>query len=157
MKKVTMLTAAVMMLAYGWVKGADVLLVPSGRGSNVLQSNDYGGVDIATSAFTVGFATGCVVTTAFPFCEGVIHGVYISSDNANSFVDVFDSTTGMIVPTDDKFLFRVYTATTQVSGTNGVNGTWAWMQHPVRFSKGLVFKANVATLNKVSVFFWRRR
>lgn len=165
MKKFYMLIAAVMVFGCSYLAWAgEVVNVPTSKGSNPLDSASYGGVDIATSSFSSSFATACLgapvtslaSTGSFDTCTGVVQGVYISSSGNADFVDVFDSTTGAITPTDDKFLFRVYSS----SGTppNGIpTGTWTWLNYPVRFNNGLVFKPSAATLNKVSVFYYRRR
>lgn len=163
MKKFYALIAAGMVFGCAYLSWAgETIYVPGANAANPLDSASYGGVEIGTSAFSAGFATGCIVSTGIgpnfaAICQGVIHGVYISSDNLNSFVDVYDSTTGAITPTDDKLLFRVYAGTAAVGASGGVNGTWTWLNYPVRFKNGLVFKPSVTTLNKVAVFFYRWR
>lgn len=158
MKKFLTLIAAVMVFGVSLAK-AETVLVPAGRGANILQTDAYGGVLVATSSFSAGVATACVTNSSTsPFCTGVFSGIYISSDAGTSFVDIYDSTTAAIVPNDAQFLFRVYTATVTTGQSTGATaGTWNWMQHPARFSNGLVFKPSVATLNKVSVFYWKRQ
>lgn len=152
MKKLYTLIAAVLVLGCGsMVMAADSVNVPSANGANPLDSAAYGGVDYATSSFSAGIATGCLN------CVGVINGMLISSDTVNDFVDVFDSTACNITPGDDKLVWRVYAGTSTVAFSGGSIGTISMLQYPIRFTNGLCFRPSVATLNKVTVLYYKRR
>lgn len=152
-----LLIAAVMLAGVSVVKAAEVVNVPSAVGANPVFTADYGGVDYATSAFSTAYTTAC------NNCTGVVYGVIISSDVNPDFVDIFDTTTVAGIPGDANFMFRVYVDSSNVAigaGTNlvgGARGTTYMLPYPIRFLKGLAFKANTGLLNKVTVLFYRRR
>lgn len=140
------LTAAVM-LAGLVALNADTFKTPRGE-PQALFTADYGGVNVATAAFTNAMSTVCYV------CKGVYYGVMFSTSATPAtfdFVDVFDATSAVTAVAIGAYSrdYNVY-GSTGLGITSGFSGP----PKPIRFYNGLFFKPNVATYNNIRVLYW---
>lgn len=167
MKHKVFLTTAVMLAACGlaYSDGGSLFSVPRG-GPQALATADYGGTMYSTqcvfpnSAAGVNFSTIAIggSTDKTVYARGVFYGVMFSSGNAGSydFVDVFDSTSSDRAKLDGPIV-RLYntngSSTTWTSAVAGASSGFSGPPKPIRFNKGLIVRASVATYNLITVLF----
>lgn len=121
---------------------------PQSYSGETLQFADYGGYNASTGAFTTNMVTAAVVS-------GVVSEVFFStgSNGGQDFVKLYDATS-TINATEDRLIGQWYnmsaTTFTNVGGTiGGSNGP----KRPVRFKRGLLWKASTAVYNLITVYF----
>ena len=153
-----MLSAAGVVFAAGEFRGT-----PRGD-PQALATADYGGVYASVSSFPVSgtgvnFSSIVIPTSndVSGYTQGVFYGVMFSSGalGALDFVDVFDSTSSDRAQKEGAIM-RVYNVGLSTGGSfqpsfNGWNGP----AKPVRFFKGLILRANVATYNSITTLYYR--
>lgn len=165
MKKFILATA-VMLGVWSLANAGDGPLVGTPRGGpQALATADYGGVSYAVSSFPVSGTGVNFSTVVIPLSTdrknsvtGVFYGVMFSSGNAAAydFVDVFDSTSSDLA-TKQGAIMRLY----NVNGSTGNAGTsfalsgFSGPPKPVRFNRGLIIRAGVATYNHITTLFYR--
>lgn len=158
MKKALLATAVLMFMAIVASADGPYRGVPRG-GPQSLATADYGGVSYATQAF--GTAAGVVLhATACVTCRGVFYGIVFSSGSASAydFVDVFDSTSSDRANLEGSFvrLYNMNGSTATGLGANGASASgFSGPPKPIHFDKGLIFRASVATYNKLTALFYR--
>lgn len=169
MKKFQVFLAASVVLA-AWslalADGGPLYGTPRG-GPQALATADYGGYSYAISSFPVS-GTGVnfsTVVIALPsdrsnFITGVFGGVIFSSGGlgALDFVDVFDSTCSERAIKEGAItrLYNVGYSTGGVTNTSSYFG-FSGPPKPIRFTKGLIIRANVATYNFITSLYNRDR
>ena len=155
MKKL-LLTALVMLSGLAIVRAGGPLY-NSPRGDNqALATADYGGYNVSTAAFSAAYTTACIP------CNGVFGGVVFSSGNLASYdwVDVFDSSTTLSANATLTPMVRLYNVNgSTLSANNGASTVasasgWSGTPKPLRFNKGLIFKASVAVYNIIDCLWW---
>lgn len=125
---------------------------PKATTGESLQTADYGGVDVATCAFSSNFTTA----TLSGLASGVFHGVQFSSGNIGSydFVDVFDGSTTLNRTLIGRFYNVNGSSATTISGSNNAAASgFSGPKYPIRFKGGLIFKPNTATYNMIGVLY----
>ena len=153
--KKLLLTAFVMLTARMVLHGAgDYRETPRGN-AQALATADYGGVDVATAAFSSNFSTAAIDA------QGVFYGVCWSSGalSAFDFVDVFDASNTVTANANSQLMIRVYNTSLSTSPTVGlaIAGCVPTAIKPMRYHLGLIFKPNVATYNMINVLHYRFR
>lgn len=142
MKKL-LLASAVMLFALGVSHSRMISGLPKGEQNN-LATADYGGVLVSTNAFTVNHTTASIVTS------GVVYGVVFSSGVSTDFVEIFDSTTTLTAGTP---IMRLYNVNASTGGLNTYAAGFSGLDKPVRYSKGLIWRASTAVYNVISVLY----
>lgn len=167
MKHKVFLTTAVMLAACGlaYSDGGMFLNIPRG-GPQALATADYGGTMYSTNCVFPNSAAGVNFSTAVipglndrsNSVRGVFYGVMFSSGSAGSydFVDVFDSSSSDRAKVDGAIV-RLYntngSSTTWTSAVAGAASGFSGPPKPIRFNKGLIIRASVATYNLITVLF----
>lgn len=142
--------------------------VPEGDSQQMIQFADYGGVQIATSAFSLNLTTVTILSapssTDTVRGRSVVHGVIFSTGNCGDFVDVYDATSTVVLfnqgsPTVAGFqpTARFYNVSnsTSASSSAGVCSGESGPKRPIRMSKGLLFKPSSAAYNIISLEYWK--
>ncbi len=149
-----LLTALFMLSLAGVAKaGGELRSTPRGD-PQALATADYGGVYRATSTFSIFTTTACAP------CSGVFYGVWISTgvfpfNTQPDFVDVWDSTSQVIINAGQAQRFRIYNSfTSGVGSTITVSGFYG-PPKPIRFSRGLQFTPSVATYNEIDLLYYQ--
>lgn len=125
--------------------------LPEAQNGEPVFSSEYAGYDVCRSSLT---SNGVFCSSG----EIVVAGLYASSNTAfTDFVIIRDTDGAGSSDTNvTEEVFRVYlTSASVVSGTNpGTLGTkWTPPGGPARLKRGLVIKANVSTINMVTVLY----
>ena len=143
MKKTLFILAAIIMACSlskvyaGWG-------VPSGNSAQALASSDYGGFPVSTGSFNTEYTTAC-------FGSGVYDGVIFSSGTPADYVDVYDSSCTLTV-SNNKSIGRWYNVAKSTDGSLGsFSAGWVGANRPLRFKKGLIWKASTAIYNLITV------
>lgn len=168
MKMKVLLTAAIMLAALSLASAGDGPLVGTLRGGpQALATADYGGVYYSTSAFPfsgtgVNFSTVVIPVVGLDKANavrGVFYGVMFSSGSAGSydFVDVYDSTSSDRAVREGAVM-RLYningstnTTNASIAAASGFSGP----PKPIRFTKGLIIRANTPNYNIITSLYYK--
>ena len=147
MKKLLLLSAIMTIATSAWA--GPMSGIPYADHVQALATADYGGVLSSTAAFSASY------TTATLTGSGVVYGVIFTTGDANSFdfVDVFEGTAALT----STRLARFYNVQNTTSATSGVAAGFSGSRWPLRFGRGLSFKANVATYNIINLLYWKNQ
>jgi len=161
------LIAAVIVFSMGiGLRAEENLDVPSSKVSNPIGA-DYGGIEVATSAFSAAVTTvtqryNIAPSTSFrnPVTDfNTVYGAHFSTGNCGDYVDVFISTGIYGDPGGSaKTVRRIY----NVAHSTGVDvfpsGICAGevpFRWPIRARGNLFFKPSVATYNRLDLMYWK--
>lgn len=124
--------------------------VPYDQTGNTLQDADYGGFDVSTAAFSTSF------TTITLNGRGIVTNVLFSTGNATAldFVDIFDSTAVITTPSNQR-IARIYNIENSTGSAIVGSGPSVLNRTPIRFKRGCIWQASVATYNLITVIFYK--
>src|SRR3990167_10499281 len=160
------LVAAVIVFAMGvGLRAEENLDIPSSKGSNPISA-DYGGIKVATSAFSAAVSTvvpfGVAVSTSYRTPQrdkNRIYGANFSTGACGDFIDVSVST-GIYgdVGARAKLVDRIYNVGNSTgAGFSGIGNTcygevaYKW---PRRVEGNLFFKPSTAEYNLIQLLYW---
>lgn len=150
MKNKVILASAFMLCALSLVS-AEMRKTPRGE-PQALASADYGGVNYATASFTTAFTTVAIPTVG-DSVQGVVYGVLFSTGSTADFVDVYDATT-TVNATAAGPVYRLYNVNTSSGGIGAFAAGFSGPTRPIRFNRGLIFKASSALYNYTTLLFY---
>lgn len=161
------LIAAVIVFSMGiYLRAEENLDVPSSEVSNPIGA-DYGGVEVATSAFSAAVTTvtqnySVAPSTSFrnPVKDfNTVYGAHFSTGMCGDFMDVFVSTGIYGDPgAPAKAVRRIYNVANSTGTATFPSGICAGevpLQWPIRVRGNLFFKLSTAEYNRADMMYWK--
>ena len=158
MLKMFVATAVVMLSAWSLANAKDGPQVGTMRGGpQALATADYGGYYVSTGAFTSDAVTACIKSASFAG-SGVVTDVVFSTGHFFNvdFVEVFDSTSTDLATASTRIgrFYNTGGGNYNVTGSTIISGPTG-LRQPIRFSKGLIWKASASVYNLITVLFYQ--
>lgn len=153
-----LIATAVMVSMAAVVMAGPTVRTPIADNPQGLITADYGGVDYSTGAFTSNAVTATLVLNS-GYAQGVFYGVLFSTGDLTDYVDVYDSTSSNLIG-GGAHIARLY----NVARSSNVTGVYSTVasgesgpRRPIRFKRGLIWKASSASYNMITVLFYKER
>jgi len=115
--------------------------------SQALATADYGGVDYSTSAFHTSHTT---VTAK----RSLVYGAVFSSGTVTDYVEVWDATSTVNTLGVSPIRFYNVSGSSSPATPGGITSGFSGLDKPVRFKKGIIWRASSAAYNSIYLMFF---